>query len=99
MILLYLLACVDPFVSPVHDPIPWEDARPFAFDRDKDGVCGAGRPTLWLLPDEEVPVDYVACPFEDGEFLGFDCNDRDPERWEPLNLGEPGGCGDDPWAS
>lgn len=93
--LLSLFACVPDRVAPVHEP--WEDARPYAFDRDHDGWCGGGRPTLWLLPGEVVPPDYIACPFEDGDLLGFDCDDH--ERWEPLNLGAPGGCGDDPWAS
>lgn len=99
MILALILSCVSDPVWPTHEPIPWEDARPYAFDRDHDGWCGAGKPTIWLMPDQEVPPDYIACPFEDGDLLGYDCNDRDPTRWEPLNNGEPGGCGGDPWAS
>ena len=52
---------------------------------------------IWLDETQQIPAGYIACPFSGGAFLGFDCNDSDPDHAQPLNTGEPGGCGTDPW--
>ena len=84
----------EPIAEPAADPL---EIRPYNRDRDGDGFCGAGQHMIWLDETQQIPAGYIACPFSGGAFLGFDCNDSDPDHAQPLNTGEPGGCGTDPW--
>jgi hypothetical protein len=97
VLLLVLLGCVAEDIESVPVADPYADLLPWCVDLDHDRVGGSTPAPVWEV---DAPEGRIRCPLLDpGDVwsIAYDCNDHDYDRAEPLNTGEPGGCGDDPW--